>query len=80
MMGLGHGFGMYGFGGESFMMILVFILIGYLIYLGINSQNRGAVNRNQPVASSNAIEIAKSRLAKGEISFEEFEQIKKNIL
>ena len=80
MMGLGHGFGMFGFGGGSFMMILVVLLIGYLVYLGINSQNTGAVNRSQPEESSNAIEIAKSRLAKGEISFEEFEQIKKNIM
>jgi len=80
MMGLGHGFGMFGFGGGSFMMVLVLLLIGYLVYLGINSQSTGAVNRAQPVASSDAIEIAKSRLAKGEISFEEFEQIKKNIM
>ncbi|WP_330948521.1 SHOCT domain-containing protein [Virgibacillus sp. MG-45] len=80
MMGLGHGYGMFGFGGGSFVMILVFLLFGYLIYLGINSQNPGSVNRKQPVAGSNAIETAKSRLAKGEISFEEFEQIKKNIL
>ena len=80
MMGLGHGFGMFGFGGGSFMMILVFLLIGYLVYLGVNGQNRGVDSKTTLAASSNAIEIAKSRLAKGEISFEEFEQIKKNIL
>lgn len=80
MMGLGHGFGMFGMGGGSFMMILVFLLIGYLFYLGINNQKAGANNSNQQAPSSNAIEIAKSRLAQGEITFEEFEQIKKNLI
>ncbi len=79
MMGIGHGYGMYGFGGGSFMMILIFLLIGYLIYLGIR-QNRNSEHRNQPTTSSNALDIAKSRLAKGEITIEEFEQIKKSIL
>ncbi|AWI12437.1 hypothetical protein ABW02_23010 [Niallia circulans] len=80
MMGLGHGFGMFGMGGGSIMMILVVLLIGYLFYLGINNQKIGTQDGNQQVTSSNALEIAKSRLAQGEISFEEFEQIKKNIL
>lgn len=79
MMGIGHGFGMYGFGGGSFMMILIFLLIGYLIYLGIR-QNRNNEHSNQSATSSNALDIAKSRLAKGEITIEEFEQIKKSIL
>ena len=78
MMGLGHGFGMFGLGGGSIMMILVVFLIGYLFYLGMNNQKIST--HNQQVTGSNALEIAKSRLAQGEISFEEFEQIKKNIL
>lgn len=80
MMGFGHGIGMFGMGGGSIMMILVVLLIGYLFYLGMNNQKIGIQNRSQQVTSSNALEIAKSRLAQGEISFEEFEQIKKNIL
>lgn len=80
MMGFGHGFGMFRMGGGSIMMILVVLLIGYLFYLGMNNQKIGIQNRSQQVTSSNALEIAKSRLAQGEISFEEFEQIKKNIL
>lgn len=78
MVGLGHGFGMFGLGGGSIMMILVVFLIGYLFYLGLNNQKIST--QNQQVTSSNALEIAKSRLAQGEISFEEFEQINKNIL
>ena len=46
----------------------------------MNNQKIGIQNRSQQVTSSNALEIAKSRLAQGEISFEEFEQIKKNII
>ncbi|WP_312098673.1 SHOCT domain-containing protein [Niallia sp.] len=80
MMGLGHGFGMFGMGGGSIMMILIVLLIGYLFYLGMNNQKIGIHNSNQQVTSSSALEIAKSRLAQGEISFEEFEQIKKSIL
>ncbi|MGN7300407.1 SHOCT domain-containing protein [Ferdinandcohnia sp. SAFN-114] len=80
MMGLGHGFGMFGMGGGTIMMILVVLLIGYLFFLGMNNQKIGIQNGNQQVTSSNALDIAKSRLAQGEISFEEFEQIKKNIL
>lgn len=80
MMGFGHGFGMFGMGGGSIMMILVVLLIGYLFYLGMNNQKIGIQNQSQQLTSSNALEIAKSRLAQGEISFEEFEQIKKNIL
>ncbi|MFS1515462.1 SHOCT domain-containing protein [Cytobacillus sp. Hm23] len=62
------------------MMILGFLIIGYLIYLVVNNQHPVAENRTQSATNSNAIEIAKSRLAKGEISFEEFEEIKKKIL
>ncbi|SEK55268.1 putative membrane protein [Carnobacterium iners] len=54
------------------MMLLPFVLIGYLVYVGIN--------RKHSVEHSKPLEIAKVRLAKGELSFEEFEQIKKNIL
>ncbi|MDX8368020.1 SHOCT domain-containing protein [Cytobacillus sp. IB215665] len=62
------------------MMILGFLIIGYLIYLVINNQYPVAKKRNPSATSSNAIEIAKSRLAAGEITYEEFEQIKKKIL
>ncbi|MBC9826176.1 SHOCT domain-containing protein [Carnobacterium inhibens] len=61
------------------MMLLIFLLIGYLVYLGINTENSIGINGNQSVESPKALEIAKTRLAKGELSFEEFEQIKKNV-
>ncbi|WP_400246543.1 SHOCT domain-containing protein [Niallia sp. JL1B1071] len=80
MMGLGHGFGMFGMGGGSIMMILFGFLIGYFFYFGMNNQKLGIKRKQQEVTSSNALEIAKTRLAQGEISIEEYEQIKKNIL
>ena len=83
MMGSGYGYGGFGMGGDSLMMILVILVIGYLFYMAINNNKKAEdekVNRSQQVQSSKAIEIAKSRLARGEISFEEFEQIQKNLL
>lgn len=61
------------------MMLLIFLFIGYLVYLGINAENSIGIKGNQSVEGPKALEIAKTRLAKGEISFEEFEQIKKNV-
>ncbi|PLR83677.1 SHOCT domain-containing protein [Bacillus sp. V33-4] len=82
MMGPGYGFGGYGMGGGSSMMLLGFVVIGILIYMLMKKQNtgNGSYHLPQKAANSEAIEIAKSRLASGEISVEEFEQIKKNLL
>lgn len=79
MMGLGNGFGMFGMGG-GFVGILLLLVIGYVIYLGINNQKIGSNNGSLQGTNTSAIEIAKSRLASGEISFEEFEQIKRNLV
>ncbi|WP_182200965.1 SHOCT domain-containing protein [Paraliobacillus salinarum] len=79
MMGIGHGSGMFGFGGGSFMMIVIILLVGYLIYLGVNNQQSSTQNRNDQQNNSDALEIAKSRLARGEITAEEYEQIKQQI-
>jgi putative membrane protein len=61
------------------MMLLIILPIGYLIYLEINRRNSFGTKENQSGESPDALEIAKVRLAKGEISFSEFEKIKKNI-
>lgn len=79
MMGIGHGSGMFGFGGGSFMMIVIILLTGYLIYLGVNNQQQSIQNRNERQNDTDALEIAKARLARGEITTEEFEQIKQQI-
>lgn len=83
MMGPGFGnYGGFGMGGGSLMMLLGFLVIGLLFYLAFNKQNNGAGNYpvSRPAISSEALELAKSRLARGEITLEEFEQIKKNLL
>ncbi|WP_423799605.1 SHOCT domain-containing protein [Neobacillus sp. SAB-20_R2A] len=80
MMGSGYGgFGMMG--GGSFMMILFLAAIGFLFYLALNKQNpKKVANITLPTADSEALKIVKSRLANGDISVEEFEQIKRNLL
>ncbi|MCM3365029.1 SHOCT domain-containing protein [Niallia sp. Sow4_A1] len=81
MMGPGY-FGGFGMGGGSFMMIIVILVIGVLLYLAYNHKNTGNGNMMavQPAHNLEAFEIAKSRLASGEITVEEFEQIKKYLL
>ncbi|KIY23704.1 hypothetical protein UB32_01655 [Mesobacillus subterraneus] len=81
MMGPGY-FGGFGMGGGSLMMLIIILAIGYLLYLAFNqNQNRGN-SQTQPrqSGSNEALEVAKARLARGEITVEEFEQIKENLL
>ncbi|MBT2679603.1 SHOCT domain-containing protein [Bacillus sp. ISL-35] len=79
MMGPGY-FGGFGMGGGSLMMLVVFLAIGYLLYLAFN-QNRGnSQTLSRQSMSSEALELAKGKLARGEITVEEFEQIKTNLL
>ncbi|MCQ6274550.1 SHOCT domain-containing protein [Bacillus sp. V3B] len=83
MMGPGYGhYGGFGMGGGSFMMIVVILIIGIFVYMVLNKQNTGNGNNkiSQPTPNSEAIEIVKSRFARGEITVEEFEQIKKKLL
>ena len=70
--GLGGGFGMMFFG------ILIVGLIIYLLFKGTNRQNNTITSSND--SNANALEIAKSRLAKGEITSEEYENIKKTLM
>lgn len=87
MMGRGFGgFGGYGMmGGSSFMMILVIAAVGFLIYLALNKNKQTSNQKDANLSPQNNVEsealnMAKTRLAKGEITVEEFEQIKKNLL
>ena len=78
---MGHGF-YSGFGGGSMMMLIGFIIIGVLLYLALNKQStsNGNIAAIPPVPSSEALEIAKTRFARGEITVEQFEEIKQTLL
>lgn len=73
------------FGGGFLMMflgILVVVGIVYLLVKGFNNNNNNnnnVVSKTTQAQNSDALEIAKIRLAKGEISAEEFKNIKKNL-
>lgn len=78
---MGHG--LYdGFGEGSMMMLIGFIVIGVLLYLALNKDNasKGNIATIPPLPYSKALEIAKTRLARGEITVDEFEVIKQNLL
>ena len=66
----------FGIGGGWIMMFLWTILIGVIIYLLVKAQNPNGASK---VGTSEALDIAKARLARGEISSEEFENIKKTL-
>ena len=59
-------------------VVLIWILLIMLAYLLI----KYLINRNKAhgVEGNSALDIAKERYAKGEITKEEFEEIKKNII
>lgn len=68
-------FGGYGMGGGSLMMLLIVLVIGVLLYVAFN-QNR----KKSQSGSNEALDVAKGRLARGEITTEEYEQIKEKLL
>lgn len=68
----------WGWGG-GLMMILWIILLGALIYWIIRAAQRGG-GGNQLTQPESAIDILKKRYARGEISKEEFEDRKKDLL
>ncbi|WP_017380603.1 SHOCT domain-containing protein [Paenisporosarcina sp. TG-14] len=76
---MGYGMG-YGMGGGVLMWIVLLLIIGFVVYYFAKNKNANGSNSSQQVLGPDAMEIAKIRLAKGEISSEEFEDIKKNIL
>jgi putative membrane protein len=71
----GNMMGYYGHGGV-FMWILIVVIIGAVAYLIIqNSKNRAL---GGPIMESH-LDILKKRYAKGEISKEEFQNMKKDL-
>lgn len=79
--GAERGFGMMyggGFGGGIFMLaLLVIILIG--IFLIIHTL-KNSKQTSDKAAENTAMEILRQRYARGEISHEEFEKMKTNLL
>jgi putative membrane protein len=73
----GYDFGRYfSFGGRGIMMILTIIILVLLIIWAVKAIKTGQSN---PFKSQDPLTILKTRYAKGEISKEEFNEIKKEI-
>ncbi len=67
----------YGFGyGGMFMWIIFLIVIGLLIYFFVQSQN---TKGKMPTENESPLDILKRRYAKGEITREEFDKMKKDL-
>ncbi len=65
---------MGGFWGMGFGMILFWVLIAVVIYLSVTAYFMPRRSR-----AYGALDIARERYARGEISLEEFERIRENL-
>lgn len=76
MMGFGRGWrtGMHGFSGGVVMILFCVLLIIGIVYLVRNISNTSS-DSNKRQREDNAINIARERYARGEISKEEYERI-----
>ncbi len=59
------------------MMLLPVVVIGLIVWLVVSLSRRGDINLGSSRRS--ALDIARERYARGEISREQFEQIKRDI-
>ena len=67
----------YGFGyGGMFMWIIFLIVIGFLIYFIVQAKR---MKGQTPTQTESHIDILKRRYAKGEITREEYERMKKDL-
>jgi putative membrane protein len=69
--------GGYFFGGW---MIIVWVIIIGLIVWGVIALTRHAAHSSGSIERQSPLDIAKERYAKGEITKEEFERIKKDLM
>jgi putative membrane protein len=67
----------YGFGyGGMFMWIIFLLVIGLLVYVIVQSQK---TKGQTPTQNEDPLDVLKRRYAKGEISKEEYEKMKKDL-
>lgn len=69
----------WGMGGGSWLIVVLVVIIGFAIYYIMKNNNSGFTSSKKDTGTD-AMEIAKKRLARGEITNEEFEEIKKRLL
>ncbi|MDT8285407.1 MAG: SHOCT domain-containing protein [Thermovirgaceae bacterium] len=67
---------MYGFPGGMFMMMLLFLGVAVLFYFAFRKHSE---SRPAEFTRETPMEILKRRFAKGEISKEQFEEMKKDL-
>ncbi|MBU2547099.1 MAG: SHOCT domain-containing protein [Proteobacteria bacterium] len=69
------GYGMYGYGGIMWLIVIALAIVAIYIFVRLAGKGRavGGVTTETP------LEILKKRYARGEISREQFEEMKKDI-
>lgn len=78
--GGGYGPGMMGWGSGGFLGPIMMVLFWVLIILGIVYLVRYLGGSKASVQGESALDIAKKRYAKGEITKEEFEKLKEDLM
>ncbi len=71
---------MNGFGGMMFGWIFWIIIIAVIIWAVIQFVNKSASQSKQEHTNESPLEILKRRYAKGEITKDEFERMKKDLI
>ena len=66
-------------GGILFAWIFRLVFVGLIVWLIVNAVSNNKHPRNIPYQSETALDILKKRYAKGEVSKEQFEQMKRDI-
>lgn len=67
------------FGGMGFGWILWIVIIAVIVWLVLQSNNKNQSKNNSSVIQDTPLDILKKRYAKGEISKEKFDQMKKDL-
>ena len=74
---MGHG---YGWGGMWFGWLFWIVLVGLIVWAVVALSRRGRPPVSQQNPDEDALDILKKRYAAGEISKEEFEEKKKDLI